>query len=90
MNQAAHEWPMSATPSVVTGSGASYSSIRTPRARRSAIAARMSGTRQAICVWLSRVPIVLFVTTSCVPPPQRNTIRSSSSSRAISSPSTSW
>jgi hypothetical protein len=29
-NQAAQEWPMSATPSVVTGSGAVYSSIRTP------------------------------------------------------------
>ena len=39
---------MSAMPSTVTGSGAAYSSIRTPRARRSASAARMSCTRQAI------------------------------------------
>ena len=51
MNQAAHEWPMSAIPSVVTGSGASYSSMRTPRARSSSTAARMSGTRHAIWVW---------------------------------------
>lgn len=38
-NQAAHEWPMSAIPSTVTGSGAWYSSIRTPRVRNSATAA---------------------------------------------------
>ena len=43
MNQAAHEWPISATPSVVTGSGASYSSIVTPRPRSSSIATRMYG-----------------------------------------------
>ena len=55
-NQAAHEWPMSATPSSVTGSGASYSSIRTPSARSSATAARMSGTRHASCVWVSAGP----------------------------------
>src|SRR4051794_33955189 len=52
MNQAAQEWPMSATPSVVTGSGVVYSSICTPRARRSLSAAWMSGTRHAICVWV--------------------------------------
>lgn len=80
---------MSAMPSTVTGAGASYSSIRTPRARRSASAARRSGTRQAIWVWVSDVPAVLPEITSCVPPPQRKTIRSSSS-RMISSPSVSW
>ena len=59
MNQAAQEWPISAIPSTVTGSGAAYSSIRTPRALRSARAAWMSGTRQAIWVWVSAVPTVL-------------------------------
>ena len=45
-------------PSTVTGSGAWYSSILTPRARRSATAAWMSGTIQAIWVWVSEVPTV--------------------------------
>ena len=88
-NHAAHEWPMSAMPSTVTGSGAVYSSMRTPRERRSTTAALMSGTRQAICVCVSDVPVVLSVTTSCVPPPERNTIRSPGSSRATSRPRTS-
>ena len=50
---------MSAIPSTVTGSGASYSSIRTPRVLSSATAAWMSGTRHAIWVWVSTVPTVL-------------------------------
>src|SRR5438552_2999061 len=45
--QAAHAKPMSAIPSIVLGSGASYSWIATPRARRSASSARRSGTRHA-------------------------------------------
>ena len=47
---------MSAMPSLVTGSGASYSSILTPRARRSTSAALISGTRQASWVCVSEVP----------------------------------
>jgi len=43
MNHAAHEWPISAMPSIVTGSGASYSSIWTPRARRSAMGSSKVG-----------------------------------------------
>jgi len=72
---------MSAIPSTVTGSGASQSSILTPRARRSAIAARMSGTRQASCVCVSRVPIALVVTATCAHDPLPKSIRSSGSSR---------
>ena len=48
-----------------------------------------SGTRHASCVCVSAVPVVLRVTVSCDPPPQRKMIRSSSS-RRMSSPSVSW
>src|SRR5215212_9531723 len=60
---------------MVSGSGGVYSSMWTPRARNAAIAARMSGTRQAACVWVSDVPAVLRETIKPVPPPARNTIR---------------
>jgi hypothetical protein len=46
----------------------------------------MSGTRHAICVWVSAVPTVLSVTAICVPPPHRKTMRSPGSSRSTSSP----
>ena len=52
-------------------------------------AAWMSGTRQAICVWVSAVPTVLSVTAIWVPPPHRKTIRSPASSRRMSRPSVS-
>ena len=60
---------MSATPSTVIGSGARYSSMRTPRARRSSMPTRTSGTRHATCDWVSAVPPVLREITSCVSGP---------------------
>ena len=71
---------MSATPSTVTRSPSSYSSTCTPRARSSSTAARMSGTRQTICVWVSDVPMVLCEIANRAASPVRNTIRSSTPS----------
>jgi hypothetical protein len=49
----------------------------------------MFGTRQAICVCVSFVPMVLLVT-AIDPPAEPNTIRSGRSSRRIGKPSTPW
>src|SRR4030095_6297984 len=61
-------------------------STLTPRDRSSATSARTSLTYQDACVWVSAVPVVLLVTLSWVPPPQRKVMAASLSLR-MSQPS---
>jgi hypothetical protein len=84
-NQAASAKPTSATPSTVLRPGPSYSATWTSRERNCATSAAMSSTRHEAFVCSSVVPLVLFVTTRRLSPPQLKVTKSSVSSR-ISSP----
>src|SRR5262249_36762021 len=68
------------------GRGAGGSGGATPGARGPAPGAGMSSPRQQALVAVSAVPVVLWVTTSRLPPPQPK-VRNCSSSSSTSSPS---